>query len=75
MQHVHIYYANGKQQYYEHHPCRGYLSTDDARAHFGLGAITQIDSLRVKWPDGKQQLLTNIKADQSITLSYKDAGS
>ena len=70
---VHIYYAGGKQQYYEHQPCRGYLSTDDARAHFGLGSITQIDSLRVKWPDGKQQLLTNIKADQSITLAYKDA--
>ncbi len=70
---VRIYYANGKQQYYEHQPTRGYLSTDDARAHFGLGSLTQIDSLRVKWPDGKQQLLTNIKADQSIILSYKDA--
>jgi hypothetical protein len=69
---INIYY-NGKQQYYEHHPARGYLSTDDPRVHFGLGSITQIDSLFVKWPDGKQQKLKNIYADQSINVSYKDA--
>lgn len=70
---VRIYYDGGKQQVYDHQPCRGYLSTDDARAHFGLGSTTQIDSLRVQWPDGRSQLITNIKADQAITISYKDA--
>jgi hypothetical protein len=30
-----IYYA-GRQQLYEHQPTRGYLSTNDARAHFGV---------------------------------------
>jgi hypothetical protein len=35
--------------------------------------VTNIDSLRVRWPDGKSQLLTNIKADKPLTLSYKDA--
>ncbi len=72
---AHLYYGNGLQQVYEHQPTRGYLSTDDARAHFGLGAINHIDSLRVQWPDGRQQLLTNISADQPITLSIKDAGT
>ena len=70
---IHIYYAGGKQQLYEHYPFRGYLSTDDARAHFGLGTAAQVDSIRVQWPDGKSQLLTNIKADQAVTISYKDA--
>ncbi len=69
---LHIYYQ-GKQQYYEHYPTRGYLSTDDARAHFGLGAVTKIDSLIVQWPDGKNQLLLNIEVDKTITVSYKDA--
>ncbi|WPP50772.1 VCBS repeat-containing protein [Catalinimonas niigatensis] len=69
---IRIYYE-GKQQLYEHQPTRGYLSTVDARAHFGMGKATQIDSLRIQWPDGKEQLLTNIKTDQSITLSYQDA--
>ncbi|HWJ27670.1 MAG TPA: FG-GAP-like repeat-containing protein, partial [Flavisolibacter sp.] len=62
-----------KQQVYDHYPCRGYLSTDDARAHFGLGTISKIDSLIVRWPDGKEQVLLNIQADQSISLRYKDA--
>ena len=70
---LHIYYDGNKQQYYEHQPCRGYLSTVDAKAHFGLGVTNLIDSLQVQWPDGKSQLLTNIKVDQTIKLSYKDA--
>jgi len=68
---LHIYYE-GKQQYYEQQPCRGYLSTVDDRAHFGLGSVSIIDSIKVQWPDGKSQLLTNVKADQLITISYKD---
>ncbi|MDQ2751667.1 MAG: CRTAC1 family protein, partial [Bacteroidota bacterium] len=67
------YFDGGKLLYYEHQPCRGYLSTDDPRAHFGLGKATEIDSLKVTWPDGKQQILTNIEADEQITISYEDA--
>ncbi len=66
-------YFGGKQQYYEQQPARGYLSTDDPRAHFGLGAVSRIDSLLITWPDGKQQLISGIKANQTITVSYKNA--
>ena len=71
--HITVYFDGGKMLYYEHQPCRGYLSTDDPRAHFGLGNASQIDSLKVLWADGKQQLLTNVKADETITVSYADA--
>ena len=67
---IRIFYDHNKQQYYEHQPCRGYLSTVDSKAHFGLGANTMIDSLIVKWPGGRRQSLTNLKADQSISISY-----
>jgi len=70
---VNIWYDKGKQQFYEHQPCRGYMSTDDNRAHFGLGNITHIDSLRIRWPGGKTQLLTSVTTDQLLQLSYKDA--
>ena len=69
---LHLYYA-GQQQFYEHYPTRGYLSTVDARAHFGLGATDRIDSLRVQWPDGRSQLLTDLPTDQTITLAYQEA--
>ncbi|WP_153796659.1 VCBS repeat-containing protein [Foetidibacter luteolus] len=67
-----IYYK-GSQQVYEHYPTRGYLSTDDPRVHFGLGTATEVDSLRVLWPDGKTQLLSSISADKTVTVAYKDA--
>ncbi|MPR34216.1 VCBS repeat-containing protein [Salmonirosea aquatica] len=72
---VRIYYAGNRQQFYEHQPARGYLSTDDSRAHFGLGELARLDSLVVTWPDGKQQLLKNVSVDKPLTLSYKDANA
>ena len=68
-----IYYGGDKQQLYEHQPCRGYLSSVDARAHFGLGPVNKLDSLRVRWPDGKTQLITKIKINQLITVTYEGA--
>ena len=70
---IRTWYAGNKQQYYEHQPNRGYLSTNDARAHFGIGTAMLIDSIKVTWPDKSEQLLTHIKADQTITISQKDA--
>ena len=70
---IRIYYGNNLQQFYEHQPTRGYLGTDDARAHFGVGNVTQIDSLKIVWTDGSGQTLTNIKVNQDIALNQKDA--
>jgi hypothetical protein len=68
-----IYYDKGRQQVYENSPYRGYLSTDQAIAHFGLGSIATIDSVVIKWPNLKKQVLTNIKADQVLTANINDA--
>jgi hypothetical protein len=40
-----------------------------------LGNITKLDSIKVIWPDGKQQLIKSVNADQRLVLSYADAGS
>ncbi|QKZ14237.1 VCBS repeat-containing protein [Spirosoma sp. KUDC1026] len=66
-------YRAGKEQYLEQMPTRGYQSSVSPRLHFGLGADSAIDSVRVIWPTGKQQLLTNVKADQLLVLQEKDA--
>ncbi|WP_431215871.1 ASPIC/UnbV domain-containing protein [Puia sp. P3] len=63
-------YYDGKQQVYEQTPYRGYLSTMSVDPHFGLGTTTRIDSLVVKWPDGKKQALTNLKPNQQITVTH-----
>ena len=68
-----IYFDHGKQQVYENSPYRGYLSTVQALAHFGLGKINKIDSLVIKWPNLKKQVLKNLNADQVITARIQDA--
>jgi len=70
---VELYYDKGKKQVFENTPYRGYLSTDQLGAHFGLGVITVVDTVLVKWPDGKQQTLKNVTANQALTVLYKDA--
>lgn len=70
---LHLYFAGGQQLFYEQQPTRGYLSTDDSRAHFGLGKVSRIDSMVVRWPDNRRQVLKNLFADQPLTISYKDA--
>ncbi len=66
-------YCKGQQQYLEQMPSRGYQSTVSAILHVGLGKENMIDSLKIIWQSGKQQLLTSLKADQLLTLKEKEA--
>ncbi|MCP1380912.1 VCBS repeat-containing protein [Runella salmonicolor] len=68
-----ILYKKGQTQYLEQMPMRGYQSSVSNVLHFGLGNATTIDSLKVQWPNGKQQRLSNVKGDQWLTLNEKDA--
>lgn len=68
-----IYYGDGQKQVYDNTPYWGYLSSLQDIAFFGLGPQKTIDSLVVKWPDGRRQRLGNIKADQMITVKYSNA--
>lgn len=71
---VYMYYGQN-HQYYEHFIVRGYLSSVEDVAHFGLGKVSVIDSIRIIWPDGKQQKITSLLANKKITVKYEDAVS
>ncbi len=60
-------------QYQEQYLTRGYMSSVDETIHFGLNELNEVESLEIIWPDGKQQLLENLKADQTIVLNHQDA--
>src|SRR6184192_1542099 len=64
--------AGGQKQYLYHSPYRGYMSTMDDRAHFGLGRATRVDTLEVTWPDGRYQLLTGLDVDRMVTVRQRD---
>jgi hypothetical protein len=37
-------------------------------AHFGLGDATNIEALRIEWPSGTVQVMTNVPTRQSLTI-------
>lgn len=55
-------------QYNEATTAVGYSSSSDKRVHFGLGKATVIDKIELSWPTGTKQTLTNVKADQVLTI-------
>ena len=44
-------------------------------AHFGLGRSEVADSVTVRWPSGQTQTLTDVAANQRLTISEPAAGS
>jgi hypothetical protein len=70
---IEVYFDHGKRQVWEYSPFKGYLSTSEYLAHFGLGPTQTLDSILVKWQNGKMQLLRNIPTDQRLKISMADA--
>jgi enediyne biosynthesis protein E4 len=68
-----IYYDHGRLQTYENSPYRGYLSTVEAKGHFGLGSTRIIDSVVIKWPTGEKQVLTQIGVNRILVADIKNA--
>ncbi len=68
-----LVYNHAGMQMQEENPVRGYFSSVDRQLIFGLGKDNHVDSLRVIWPDNKQQLIKNFGADTSFILSWKNA--
>jgi hypothetical protein len=57
----------GKQQAQEVLSQSSYLSVNDFRLHFGLGAAQAAD-LEVRWPSGQKQKFSGVKADRIVTI-------
>jgi hypothetical protein len=45
-----------------------YLSQSDLRVHFGLGAEKMLDTVVVRWPNGKTETLQHVAADAIYTI-------
>jgi len=49
-------------------PVTGYLSQADPRPHFGLGQSAKADTVEIRWPDGRTTRLSDVAADQILTV-------
>ncbi|MGI9066890.1 MAG: CRTAC1 family protein [Pyrinomonadaceae bacterium] len=65
--------AAGKKQIFDANTAGSYLSSNDPRLLFGLGAATGIRSIEVRWPSGRVQTLADSKMDRYLVINERDA--
>jgi hypothetical protein len=49
-----------------------FVSQNPTAQVIGLGTATQVDSLRVQWPDGQETRMTAVAAGQRLAISHPD---
>ncbi len=49
-------------------PASSYLSSSDPRIHWGLGDVSRLDSVAIRWPSGARQTLQNLSADRIVQI-------
>lgn len=68
-------YDQGRIQMQEYTPYRGYLSSVENIVHFGLGAHKTIDSIQIKWPDGRVQTEKNLSVNRVFVADIAKASA
>ena len=61
------------QQLQQMMPTRGFMSSVEPTLLFGVGQLTQVDSLIVIWENEKMQIIKNPKINELLTLDQKNA--
>jgi ASPIC and UnbV/FG-GAP-like repeat/NQR2, RnfD, RnfE family len=59
---------DGQRLVDELHAGSSYLSSEDPRAHFGLGDARTVKVLTIRYPDGTVKRLTDVKADRILDV-------
>jgi hypothetical protein len=60
--------VRGQQQVRELYPANGFLSQAPNLVHFGLADAEAVDSLTIRWPSGKVQVLKELKGDRHVVV-------
>lgn len=64
---------HGNRTFAEQVPVRGYQSTVDHRLNIAVDTLQQVDTLMVRWPDGRISRQLDIRSNQLITINQSDA--
>lgn len=60
--------ANGNTQIRYVRTGSSYLSQSELTATFGLGSTTTVDTLSILWPNGKKDMLFDVKSGQEVVI-------
>lgn len=64
---------NGKTFVQEITPIRGYMSSVEPVAHFGVGKAEVVDAVKVTWPGGYVVTMENVPVDQTVVARFGEA--
>jgi hypothetical protein len=62
-------YHKGIMQLKELYTVRGFQASSEPTIHFGYGSTEVVDSIKIIWPDGKFQKLSQIKTNQTLVIT------
>jgi hypothetical protein len=65
--------AGGRRLFAERIGGSSYLSANDHRLHFGLGEVTRVESVEVRWPSGRVDRYGGLAADVGYLLREADS--
>lgn len=66
--------AGGTTQHRTVMPTRSYLSQVELPVTFGLGETDRIERLTITWPDGSEQVVSDLAVDRAHRIRHADAG-
>lgn len=66
-------YTDGNMQFQEKMPTRGFQSSMTNLVHFGLGKSNKVDSLKIRWHSGTEQVIYNPKINTTLVVNQNDA--
>ena len=65
-------FVHGRELVQEVRSGGSYLCQNDFRLHYGLGSAKRVDDMLIRWPDGREQRLEKIAADQFLTVRQEE---
>ncbi|MBZ9778602.1 VCBS repeat-containing protein [Psychroflexus sp. CAK8W] len=67
-------YSNDKTQLKQLFKSRGFLSSIEAKLHFGLGKAMEVDSIKVIWPNNEIQTIVKPEFNATLVVDYNESG-
>lgn len=64
-------FNHGEVFYKEMQTVRGFMSSGEPLLNFGLGKITQVDSIWILWPDQSRKTLYHVSTNQKLEILYE----
>lgn len=52
-------------------PASSYLSSSGPRIHFGLGSVRVLETITIRWPSGRREVLRNVPADRILRVNER----